>query len=416
MTTTPTRAGGPAEPPARAGTTPASARSVGTWAFTGVAVSSLGGPLALAALIVPAVTADAASSAGLAVIAAAVVFGAPLVMWLRYARHLGPSGDRTGPTGGLYAFVLAGAGRRVALAQAAVWTFSYLLYIVYTSVQIVYELLPQVLPGERSYQTLLALLIPAAIAAVMIAGRTVALAVIGAVAVSQLVLGGILDGVTVAHLSLPGSSFGGSASAGDIATAGAKSSLLYICAGLPLFLGGELAPPAGPTMRRGLIGAYLLTVVIVVLAVAPLAAAPGLARTDVPGVELVAQYASTGLARAIGIGVALSVGGVILCEYLALTRLVAAVGGWSPRRAAIVVGATIVAAAPLALPDPDGFYDALARPSLIALWLSQLIVFASFPRFAARRGLRMGPACALTAVAGGLALYGLYIAIVNPAS
>ena len=369
----------------------------------------------MAALIVPHVTADASSSGGLTAIAAAVVFVAPLAIWLRYARHL-PGGDnRGGPNGGLYAFVRAAAGRRVALAQAAIWAFSYLLYIVYTTVQIVYELLPQVLSGERAYQTLLALLIPVTIAAVMIAGRATALIVIGAIAASQLVLGGILDGVTVAHLSLPASSFGASASAGSIATAGAQSSLLYICAGLPLFLGGELATPA-PTIRRGLIGAYLVTVVIIVLAVAPLAAAPGLARTDIPGVELTAQFASTGLARVIGIGIAISVAGVILCEYLALTRLAAAAGGWATRRAAIVIGATIVAAAPLSLIDPDGFYDDLARPSLVALWLSQLIVFAAFPRFAVRRGLRLAPALALAAVACSLAGYGLYTSIASPAS
>jgi hypothetical protein len=131
---------------------------------------------------------------------------------------------------------------------------------------------------------------------------------------------------------------------------------------------------------------------------------------------VVAQFAFTGLARVIGVGVAVSIGGVILCEYLALTRLAAAVGGWATRRAAIVVGATIVAAAPLSLIDPDGFYDALARPSLVALWLSQLIVFLSFPRFAVRRGLHPLPAWALTAVASALAGYGLYVAIVNPAS
>ena len=83
----------------------------------------------------------------------------------------------------------------------------------------------------------------------------------------------------------PLSSFGASASAGSFAEAGAKTSLLYICASLPLFLGGELAAPSR-TARRVLIGAYLVTIVVVVLAVAPLAAAPGLAQTDVPGVEL----------------------------------------------------------------------------------------------------------------------------------
>jgi hypothetical protein len=150
--------------------------------------------------------------------------------------------------------------------------------------------------------------------------------------------------------------------------------------------------------------------------VAPLAAAPGLAHTDVPGVELAAQFSGTVLARAIGIGVAVSIAGVILCEYLALTRLAAAVGGWATRRVSIVVGMIVVAAAPITLIDPDGIYDALARVSVAALWISQLIVFAVFPRFAARRGLRRGPAWALTAVAGALALYGLYTAVAHPAS
>ena len=392
-------------------------RPIGTWAFAGVAIASLGGPLALAALIVPSVAEDAISSAGLVTLASAVVFAVPLAIWLFYVGHLRAGADptRPGAGGGLYTFVLEAAGRRVALVQAAVWTLSYLLYIVYTTVQIVYELLPQVLPGEVRYQTVLALAIPVAVAATMIAGRTPALIVIGAVAISQLVLGGILDAITVKHLSLPLSSFGASASAGSFAEAGARTSLLYICAGLPLFLGGELAAP-GRTTRRVLIGAYLMTIVIVLLAVAPLAAAPGLAHTDVPGFELTAQFASTGLARAIGIGVAVSVGGVMLCEYLALTRLLGTVGGWATRGTSLAVGVIIVAAAPIMLIDPGGIYDALARVSLTALWISQMIVFAVFPRFAARRGLPRARAWALSAVATALAGYGLYLSIVHPAS
>jgi hypothetical protein len=64
---------------------------------------------------------------------------------------------------------------------------------------------------------------------------------------------------------------------GSVAKASAQTSLLSICGSPPLFLGGELARPAR-TIRRGLIGFYLLTAVVVILAVAPLAAAPGLLR------------------------------------------------------------------------------------------------------------------------------------------
>jgi amino acid transporter len=142
-------------------------RPIGPWAFAGVAVASFGGPLALAALIAPGLVADASDSAGVEMLAAVVVFAAPLAIWLRYSRHVAGSG-------GLYSFVEAAAGRRVALVQAAIWTFSYLLYVIYTTVQIVYDVLPVVLPGERRYQTVLALLIPVALAAVIIAGRAVA--------------------------------------------------------------------------------------------------------------------------------------------------------------------------------------------------------------------------------------------------
>jgi amino acid transporter len=374
-------------------------RPIGPWAFAGVAVASFGGPLALAALAAPGLAADAAESAGLAMLAAAVVFTAPLAIWLRYSRQISGAG-------GLYAFVEAAAGRRVALAQAAIWTFSYGLYIVYTTVQIVYDLLPQVIPGERQYQTALALLIPVALAAVMIAGRAATLIVLGVIAAGQLVLAGILDGVTLANISTPASTFRAGAPAGSLAKVSAQTSLLYICGSLPLFLGGELAAPAR-TIRRGLTGAFLVTAVVVVLAVAPLAAAPGLLRTEIPGMSVAEEFAGVGLARAIGIGVAVSTAGVILCEYLAVTRLVHAITRRRIRPIAVVIGAGIVLAAPFTLIDPDGFYTTLLKPSLVALWLSQLIVFAVYPLFAIKLRQRVWPACTLSLIASAFAIFGI---------
>jgi amino acid transporter len=372
---------------------------IGAWAFAGVAVASFGGPLALAGLIAPGLVDEASASAGLSMLLALAVFAVPLAIWLRYAKHISSSG-------GLYAFVEAAAGRRVALAQAAIWIVSYLLYLVFTTVQIVYDLLPNVFGGERRYQTLLALVIPIAIAAVMIAGRRAALIVIGLVAAAQLALAGALDGVTLAHISAPASSFGTGAPAGSLAKAGAQTSLLYICGSLPLFLGGEVARPAW-TIRRGLLGTYLLTGAIVVAAVAPLAAAPGLTHTQIPGVTIAEEFSGVGLARAIGIGVALSTAGVMLCEYLALSRLVHAVSSWRMRPILVGIGAAMILAAPLSLIDPGGFYDTLLKPSLAALWLSQLIVFAVFPLFARKQGQRALPAWVLSIAASALAIYGL---------
>ncbi|MGA2925621.1 MAG: hypothetical protein ABSG43_06415 [Solirubrobacteraceae bacterium] len=158
---------------------------------------------------------------------------------------------------------------------------------------------------------------------------------------------------------------------------------------------------------------FLVCALLVVLAVAPLAAAPGLSRTDIPGVSVVAQFAGAGLARAVGIGVAASTAGVILCEYLALTRLAHAVTRWRVRSVGLAIGGLLVVAAPVSLIDPEGFYNTLLEPSEVALWLSQLIVFAVYPRFAREHREHRAGAWAL---ASSLALYGLWTTLQQTAS
>ena len=123
--------------------------------------------------------------------------------------------------------------------------------------------------------------------------------------------------MTLTHLATPAASFGASAPAGALATATGQTALLYICGSLPLFLGGELAHPAR-TIRRGLTAAYLVTAVVIVAAVAPLAADPAAARAPIPGMAVAEQFAGHGFAVAVGLGVAVSVAGVMLVEYLAL--------------------------------------------------------------------------------------------------
>jgi amino acid transporter len=388
------------------------ARPIGQWGFAAVAVVSLGGPLALVALYAPSIAGGAASSAGLATVLAAAAFGFPLAIWFGYARHISSSG-------GLYSFTEAAAGRRIALAQAGLWAFSYLLYIVYTTAQIVYDTLPVVLPGERRYQTLLEVIIPVVLAGVMIAGRRAALLVFGLLAAGQLALAAALSGVTLANVSTPAGSFGASAPAGSLAIASGQTALLYICGSLPFFLGGELGGnlrQAFRTTRRGLLGAYLATVVLIIAAVAPLAADPALTRGEIPGMTVAERFVGHGFAVTIGIGVAVSVAGVILVEYLALSRLTVAVTGWPARRVVAGIGVIMVAFAPVLLINPDAIYADLLTPSLFALWLSQLVTFALYPRFVARRGGRVLPALVLAAGASALACYGLWTAIQTSSS
>ncbi len=383
------------------------AQPIGQWAFAGLAVASLGGPLALAALYAPSIAGGASSSAGLAMIAAALAFGFPLAIWLGYARHV------SGP-GGLYAFTEAAVGPRVALAQASLWALSYLLYLVYTTAQIVYDTLPAVLPGEVRYQSLLEVVIPVVLAGVMIAGRRAALLTVGLIAAGQLALAAALSGVTLANVATPAGSFGASAPAGSLAIAGGQTALLYVCGSLPFFMSGELGGDLRQRFRatrRGLLGAYLATVLVIITAVAPLAADPALTHEEIPGMAVAERFAGHGFAVAVGVGVAASVAAVMLVEYFALSRLTVAVTAWPLRRVVIGIGVVLVAVSPVLLINPDLIYDDLLTPSLFALWLSQLVTFAVYPRFVARHGGRMLPAWVLTAGASALAVYGLWVTV-----
>jgi amino acid transporter len=377
------------------------ARPIGPWAFAGVALTAFGGPLALAALYAPNIVADSYSSAGLELVAAAVVFLIPLGIWMRYARQINSSG-------GLFAFVEAAVGRPVALVQAAVWILSYLLYVLYTTAQVVFDTLPAVLPGEKAYQPELEILIPVALAGIMLAGRRVTLIVTAIIGFGQLALAVALGGETIAHLGAPLSSFGIGAPTGTIASAAAGTTLLYICGSLPLFLGGETPVR---TVRRGIVGVYLATVVVIVAVVFPLANDRALAHADIPGVAAMQQFAGTDAARVIGIGVVVSVCGVMLVEYLALTRLIPVVTPLRRRPVTIGIGVIIVVAAPFSLINPDAFYDSLLRVSLVALWVSQFLVFAVYPFFIRKYGGRVVPAWILAVLACALTVYGVWASL-----
>ncbi len=390
---------GVGQPPTARPTLAAPDRPIGQLAFLGVTVASLGGPLALAALYAPGIIEDTTPSAGLVAVAGALVFLLPLVVWLRYSRQINSRG-------GLFSFVEAAAGRRVALVQAGLWIASYALYLVYTTVAIVYDTLPTVLPWIRPYRPALEIAIPVVIAAVMLAGRTVTLVVLGALAVGQLALVGALAAVSIGH-GAELSAFGAHSPAGDLRTATGQISLLYVCGSLPLFLGGEVARPVR-TVRRGLAAGYTLVATGVVAAVFPYATNPAFTRAAIPGMSVAQVFSGRGLAVAVGVGVAASTAGVMIVEYLALSRLIQVISGRSTRSVIGGLAVLLVAAAPLSLIDPERFYDDLLKPSLIALWLSQLMVFAVYPRFAARHG---GPRVAHVLLAAGavaFAVYGVY--------
>jgi hypothetical protein len=82
-----------------------------------------------------------------------------------------------------------------------------------------------------------------------------------------------------------------------------------------------------------------------------------------------------------------------------------------PRQAELGVGAVFVAAAAASLAAPDAAYEKLLTPSLVALYLSQAVVFAVYPRFRQRQGKLNAMDLVVAAAALALMLYGLYMAI-----
>jgi amino acid transporter len=384
---------------------PADGNSLPRPLFAGAAIASIGGPLALVAFYLPGAAGGAIGASGLTAAIAIVVFLAPLAVWLGYS-------ERVASAGGLAAFVEAAAGPVAARVQALVWTVSYFLYLPYTVTFIVYDVLPEIFPGIVPYRASLELAIPAGIAVLVLAPRFVAFSALALAAVAQLVLAVVLGAVMLSHAGAHAATFTSTAGTRTMAKGGAGVSLLFVCASLPLFFAGEVREGAR-SVRRGLVLAYACAAAVMLLVAVPLASVPRAIRgADLPGLAIAQAYSGRGLAIAIGLGGAVSVAGLIVLEFLALGRLLHWLFRMPVRLASAGVAVPFVAADAISLVNPGRFYDDLLRPSLIALWISQIIVFAVYPLFRLRlRPHLVAPATALAAVACALSGWGLYLAV-----
>lgn len=378
---------------------------IGQWGLIAVAITATGGPLALAALYAPELLGAASPSAGFVALLAPVLFLAPVAIWWWYAR-------REASSGGLYGYVRTAAGRNVAWVQAGLWLLSYALYLVYTTEYIVYDVLTHTFSGIEPYRPWLEVLIPLAIAAVVVAGRAVMIATVAIIALGQMVLVAVLAAVTIGH-DAPADSFTATAPSGSIGSAGAGIALLFVCASLPLYLGGE-ARAATRTLPRALIVGFVVTAVAIAVTIFPFAANPAFLHADIPGVSIATVFANQTTGELIGAGIAVSVAGVIIVEYVAVTRLVHALSGWSIRGVTYAVAALLAVSGPISLINPNKFYQTLIRPSLIALWASQILAVAVFPMFVRKyrpvRPIHWIMAAAAVAILG----YGLYLNVLHP--
>lgn len=300
--------------------------------------------------------------------------------------------------------------------QAAVWSFSYFLYLPYTVSDVVYEMLGDVFPGIHPWRPVLQIALPVAIVGFVLLRVTTVLRVLLLSAAVQLVIVLIFAFVMLQHVGAPTSSFTHVSSASHVARGGANVALLFLCGSLPLFLGAEVVG-GSRTVRRTLVVAGAVVAGYLVLVAFPLAAVdPSLVHANLPGFEIANAYSGRTLAIAVGLGGAVSVTGLIVAEYLALSRLLYAVTRIPVRKLIVWIGVPFVAFDALSLLSPEKFDKNVLRPSLVALFLSQLIVFGVFPVYRARRGKLTALDVAIAVGAFALMAWGLYRALAHPVS
>ena len=344
---------------------------------------------------------EGVDSAGLVVLLSLVVFAAPLAIWAVFLAA-------TASGGGLSAFVEAVAGRPAATVHAWIWAFAYFLYLPYTITFVVYDLLPPVFPGVHAYRAALELLLPAAIVALVFLPVRVVLAGLGVLGAAQVVVLLVLGGFELSHA---GTRFAGHPTLDATGRGTGGAALLFVCASLPLYFGGELRG-GGKAMRRVLVASMLLVGGALLVAAIPLAAVPDqLREAAVPGAAIAQAYSGRALAVTVGLLTAGGTLALVVAEYLALARLLRWLHGIPLRTSYAWIAIPFLALDAISLLSPGRFYDDLIKPSLGALFVSQLVVFAVFPRF--RRGAL---ALALAAVASGLAAWGMYTLIAGTSS
>ena len=341
------------------------------------------------------------ASLGLLAVAGPLLFAAPVYVWWRFSGQVASSG-------GLYAFVEAAVGRRWALVQGAVWTVSYFLYLPYTVTELVYEQVPASYPGVRPYRGVAEVAAPAVVVVALLLRERWVLWAVAAAAVVQVAVVVALAVVVANHADVSAAAIRPHGPARGLAGGAANVSLLFVCASLPFFLGGEVAG-GGRRLRAIVVAAVaVVAVVTVAAAVAMAQVGPGLAAAPLPGYALAQTYAGPGFADLVAVGGVVSVAGLIVAEFVALTRLLPAMTGIARPRAAALVGAAFVVVDAVSLARPERAYEYALTPALAALYVSQAIVFLAYLRFRGRPSL-LDLAAAATAT--GLVGYGLWVAI-----
>lgn len=380
-------------------------RAPGWGSLSGFAVAAGGGPLAVATVYLLGVGPLPLRLLVPTAVLGVALFLVPVTLWSHFAASVDAPG-------GQYAFVRAAWGERAARVQGGIWTFAYLLYLPYTVTYIVYYLLPVVRPVPARGQVGLELLLPVVLSLPVLAGTRVALRTLTAVAVLQ--LGGLLALAVVLLRAAPAPAALWTLPPPyawlRVLAGAAQIAALLVCLSLVLYLGGR-AGIRGALVGRALWCGYGVLAASTVLSAWALAGTATLAaqRSELPGEVLARTYGPPSLALGVGLLALLSVAGVIVAEYVALVALWQVMGGWSERRTALGVGLLFLVGDALSLLGPRRFYNLTLPPSMVALYLAELMVFLAYPAWRRRWGPL--PWADLALVAGaclwcGYALYG----------
>jgi hypothetical protein len=277
---------------------------------------------------------------------------------------------------------------------------------------VAYSVLPAGFPALHAWRPAVELGLPTLLGAGLVLRERLVIGLLAAGLIAQLAVAAALAWVLADGAGLPASGLAPHGSASALARGSANVSLLFLCASLPLFLAGEVRG-GGRTARRVIPAAVVPSALVLAACALPFAALAGsaVATVELPGRVLALVYSGAALAGLVTAAVAVSELGVVCVEFMALVRVAPFVTGWTARRAAAVLAGVWLAGDAASLVNPEWAYERLLTPALLALYASNAMVFAVYPLFERRHGIRSLPARAAAAAALGLMVFGAWVAV-----
>ena len=368
----------------------------------GFGIASIGGPLAIVALYLFTTFQPNPGYLFISTLIGILLFLFPLKIWYDYSK-------RTASSGGLYEFVRIAANERIARVQGYLWIFSYALYLPYTITYMLFYLLPDFIALPQAYLYALEIILPVGMSLSMLLGKRAVLWFLTVIAVLQLVLIGALDYTAAgAGVAAPISNMTQSNALG-IGAGAISVSLLFICGSLILFMGGEANDPRR-TIRKILVVSFAI-VALFVLASSVFLYGPFNSMKPgcyICGFAMAEVYTNQYFAFAIGLFALLSTAALIYAEFFALSRVMYSMLKIKIQNSIIYISAFFIIADAISIANPIAFYNYTLAPSLVALFASQLIVFAVYPSYMGRYFRASAASYAIAIISSVLVVYGLY--------